>query len=126
MDELRRSELMELYQDPSHKGKLNAPSISLTKSHIFCGDQLNLFLQIKDGVITDAKFDGELCFVSLVSAEILLEELIGQTVAVAREIDQPRLLEILGLNLSTSRITCATLILKALQEALEKYERSNH
>jgi len=126
MDELRRSELMELYQDPSHRGQLTDPSISLDKQHVFCGDSLHLFLRIQDDVIVDAKFDGELCFVSLVSAELLLEELIGQPLTVARQIDQPRLLEILGLNLSTSRIACATLILHALQEALDRYDTNHH
>jgi nitrogen fixation NifU-like protein len=126
MDELRRSELMEIYKDPSHKGKLTDPSIFLDKQHIFCGDQLHLDLDIKNGIIKNAKFDGQMCFVSLVSADLLLEEIIGQTIEQARLIDQKKLLSIIDLNLSTSRIACATLVLKALHEALDGYESNQN
>lgn len=123
MDELRRSELMEIYKDPSHKGKLSDPSISLQKQHIFCGDNLHLFLQIENNIIKQAKFDGEMCFVSLVSADLVLEQIIGQTIEQARSLNQEKLLALIDLNLSTSRIACATLIMKALHEALDNYSQ---
>jgi nitrogen fixation NifU-like protein len=126
MDELYRSELMEIYKDPSFRGQLNNPSISLEKHNPFCGDRLQLFLQIEDGLITDAKFKGDMCFVSLIGAEFLLAEIVGQTIAQAKKIDQARLLELIDLNLSTSRVACATLTLQALHEALAQYERQSH
>lgn len=122
MDDLYRSELMEIYKDPTHRGHLIAPTLALEKSNPFCGDHLHLSLQVQDGVIQAAKFDGELCFVSIIGADFLLEEIIGKTLAQARKIDQKKLLELIDLNLSTSRIACATLALKALQEALIEYE----
>lgn len=123
MDDLYRSELMELYKDPTHKGHLSDPSIALDKENAFCGDHVHLSLQIKNGVIEDAKFDGGMCFVSIIGADFLLEEIIGKTIAEAKKIDQAQLLKIIDLNLTTSRIACATLTLKALQEALTKYEK---
>jgi len=123
MDDLYRSELMEIYKDPTHKGHLANPSIVLEKQNAFCGDHLNLTLKIKNNIIEDAKFDGEMCFVSIIGADFLLEEIIGKTIEEAKKIDQKKLLELIDLNLSTSRIACATLTLKALQEALTKYEK---
>jgi nitrogen fixation protein NifU and related proteins len=123
MDELYRSELMEIYKDPAHRGQLNDPSVDLEKHNPFCGDHLHLQLKIKNNKITDAKFSGEMCFVSIIGAEFLLEEIIGKSIIAARKIDQQKLLKILDLNLSTSRIACATLTLKALQESLEKYDK---
>lgn len=126
MDEIYRSELMEIYKDPVFRGKLENPSISLEKHNQFCGDHLELSLQIEDSLIKDAKFTGEMCFVSLVGADLLLAEIIGKSITQAKKIDQDKLLEIINLNLSTSRIACATLILKALHEALDQYERQAH
>lgn len=125
MDDLYRSELMEIYKDPAHKGQLKSQSLTLEKHNAFCGDHLHLSLKIKNNIIEDAKFDGSLCFVSIIGAEFLLEEIIGQTVKEAKKIDQKKLLELIDLNLSTSRVACATLTLKALQEALNKYEQKN-
>ena len=126
MDDLYRSELMEIYKDPSHQGHLSNPSVILKKQNAFCGDQLNLSLKIKNNIIEDAKFEGSLCFVSIIGAEFLIEEIIGKTIEEAKKIDQKRLLELIDLNLSTSRVACATLILKALSEALDKYEQTEN
>ncbi len=125
MNELYRSELMEIYKDPAHRGHLQPCSVSLDKQNPFCGDRLHLALQIKDGVISDAKFEGELCFVSIIGAEFLLEEVIGKSLAEAKKIDQAQILALLDLNLTTSRIACATLALQALQQALVKYEEAS-
>lgn len=126
MDDIYRSELMEIYKDPNFRGQLDNPSITFEKHNQFCGDHLQLFLQIENDLITDARFEGEMCFVSLVGADLLLAEIIGKTIAQAKKIDQAKLLEIINLNLSTSRIACATLTLKALHEALAQYERQSH
>jgi nitrogen fixation NifU-like protein len=123
MDDLYRSELMEIYKDPSHHGHLNDPSVVLKKQNAFCGDKLHLSLKIKNNIIEDAKFEGSLCFVSIIGAEFLIEEIIGKTIEEAKKIDQKRLLELIDLNLSTSRVACATLTLKALQESLDNYEK---
>ncbi len=124
MDDLYRSELMEIYKDPVHRGHLSDPSIATEKQNTFCGDHLHLTLKIKNHIIEDAKFEGGLCFVSIIGAELLIEEIIGKSIAEVRKIDQKRLLELINLNLSTSRVACATLTLKALHEALDKYEKN--
>ncbi len=126
MNDFYRSELMEIYKNPTHQGCLTKPSVTLEKQNAFCGDHLHLTLQIKDNLIQDAKFDGAMCFVSIIGAELLIEKIIGQNIAEVRKIDQKKLLSLLGLNLSTSRIACATLTLKALQEALDRYEQKSN
>lgn len=126
MDDLYRSELMEIYKDPTHKGHLSDPSISTEKQNAFCGDHLHLTIKIKNNIIKDVKFEGSLCFVSIVGAELLIEEIIGKTIAEVKKIDQKKLLELINLNLSTSRVACATLTLKALHEALNKYEQEKN
>lgn len=125
MDDFYRSELMDIYKDPSHKGHIHNPSVDLNKHNAFCGDKLHLSLKIKNNIIEDAKFEGSMCFVSIMGAEFLLEEIIGKTIDEAKKIDKDKLLQLIDLNLSTSRVNCATLTLNALKEAIASYEKSN-
>ena len=126
MDDFYRSELMEIYKDPTHRGHCNSPSIELKKQNAFCGDEVHLSLIIKNSIIKDAKFEGPMCFVSIAGAELLLAEIIGKTIEEVKKIDQKKMLKLIDLNLSTSRVACATLTLKALHEAIDQYEQTQN
>ena len=119
-----REELMDMYKNPTHKGTITAPSAQVHKKNPMCGDEVTMQLKIENGKITDAKFDGFACFVSIVSSEVLLESIKGLTIEEARKIDKEKLLEMVGLNLTTSRVKCATLALTALNAALDEYEKN--
>lgn len=124
MDELYREELMDLYRHPQHAGTLSQPSVSVDQHNRFCGDHLHLSLTIQNQVITQAKFSGQSCMVSTVASEILLDFIQNKTLAEAKTITKEKLLSLLNLNLTTSRIACATLILDALQHAITEYEQT--
>jgi len=63
-----REELMDIYKNPTHKGTIAAPSAQVRKKNPMCGDEVTMQLKIENGKITDAKFDGFACFVSIVSS----------------------------------------------------------
>ncbi len=121
-DYLYREELMDIYKNSTSKGHLDHPTVEVTEQNPVCGDQLTLQLQIEGNKIVDAKFDGMACAVSVISSSYLLKSLIGKTVTDAKLITKDQLLEMIGLNLTTSRIKCATLILEALHNAISKIE----
>ena len=123
MDDIYREELMEIYKNPIHKGVMDDPSAQIIKENPLCGDVVSLQLKVSDGVIKDAKFDGPACAVSVISSEILVEELIGKSVEEARKFNKEDLLKLINLDLTTSRVKCAILVLDALKGALEIYER---
>lgn len=125
MDNLYKEELMDIYRNPSHKGDISDPTISVSKENSMCGDYLTLSLSIEDNVIKDAKFNGNACAVTVISSELLLEDLIGKTIEDVKNIDKEYLLNLLDMNLTTSRVKCATLILNALKDAIKEYEESN-
>lgn len=123
MDNLYRDDIMEIYKNPMNRGHIDTPSVQVTQTNPFCGDKLTLFLKIVNGVVVDAKFEGEACAVSIISSSFLTENIIGKPVDVAKTLTKTQLLDMIGLNLTTSRVKCATLILEALQEALKTYEK---
>jgi nitrogen fixation NifU-like protein len=129
MDDLYQEELLDIYKNPHNKGKISEPSISVAKKNPICGDDLTLQLKIdKDPSgnekIREAKFDGNACMVSVVSASILTDLLVGKAVSEIKKLTEKDLLKNIKVELTASRKVCATLIFKALTEALETYEKS--
>ena len=101
MDDIYREELMEIYKNPIHKGVMDDPSAQIIKENPLCGDVVSLQLKVSDGVIKDAKFDGPACAVSVISSEILVEELIGKSVEEARKFNKEDLLKLINFPASS-------------------------
>lgn len=114
---------MDIYKNPHNRGKISLPSVSVSKKNPMCGDELTLQLEIKDGVVKEAKFDGSACSVSIISSSILTDYLIGRKLDEVKKLTKEDLLKFINLNLTTSRVACATLIFSALEEGLKSYEK---
>ncbi|MGD0466406.1 MAG: Fe-S cluster assembly sulfur transfer protein SufU [Gammaproteobacteria bacterium] len=103
-----------------------------------CGDQVILFLDIKDDLITQATFQGQGCAISTASASIMTESLIGKTKTQATQlvtdftniIVSPnnnnsnllpdKLIALISVKNYPSRVKCATLAWHTLEAALKK------
>lgn len=78
-------ELKQLYREivnehnlhPSHKRDLADPTLVLNGVNPSCGDDINLQLQVKDGVIEDAAFNGSGCAISQASADMMIDLILG-------------------------------------------------
>ena len=116
---------MEHYKHPQNKNRLASPSVTSVGKNAMCGDFLTLDIEIHNNKIVGIGYDGEACAVSIASASVLSEEILGKDLAEAKEFNKEKLLALLGVNLTTSRIKCATLILEALDSALDSYEKNN-
>ena len=88
MDEhLKRSIMIEHYQNPLNKGlddTLGYKKVNMNSKT--CIDNLDFALKIEDGIIKDIKFDGEACAISTSSASIMTELLKGKKIEEAEEI----------------------------------------
>ena len=103
-----------------------------------CGDQVNVYLNVEDDVITDVGFEGVGCAISKASTSMMTESVKGRTTAEAEEIfsaframvtgkaDGASYVELLGdlevfqgVSQYPARIKCATLSWHALQAALD-------
>lgn len=125
-DDILKEELMDMYRNPSKKGHLKDVSVEVSQKNPMCGDDVHLQLKIEDGKISDAAFDGSACSVSVISSEVLLDNITGKTLEEVKKITKDDLLKMVGLNLTTSRVACATLTLTALEHAIEKYDQEKN
>lgn len=116
MDDLYREVIIEHYKNPGYKGKLDPHDISFEDENPLCGDHLRIDLRVdENNTITEAGFSGHGCAISLASADILLESIIGKSIEAVKNLNKEDLLDLLGIELGPVRLKCALLSLKILK-----------
>jgi nitrogen fixation NifU-like protein len=135
LDTLYRQVIMDHYKNPRNKGVLE-DSLTIDMNNPTCGDRIRLTLQIEDGSIKDAKFDGEGCSISMSSASMMTQAIKGQSVETAlklskifsnmmqgKDYDDDVELEdieaLQGVAKFPARIKCATLAWKAMEKGVQ-------
>lgn len=90
-----------------------------------CGDYMSVSLKVDDkGVITDAVFEALGCAGACISGSSITVLIKGKTLDEARKIDEDTIVEHLG-EFPQNKRECAELAVRALKDALKKYENRN-
>ncbi|WP_249011982.1 Fe-S cluster assembly sulfur transfer protein SufU [Conexibacter sp. DBS9H8] len=117
-DQLYREYILEHYKRPHHHGSLDRADLEAHDLNPLCGDELTFQLAIgDDGRVSDVAFDGHGCAISQASASMLSDELIGKTRQELLALDRELILELLGIDISATRMKCAMLSLKVVKAA---------
>ncbi len=120
--DLYREHILDHYGNPRNKGVLENPDISHERDNPVCGDVVRLDVQMEDGRVSEATFEGQGCVVSMASASMFTEEIQGRTVAELKAMSDQDIFDMLGVALGPSRANCALLPLRVLQEGLAQWE----
>ena len=116
MDDMYREIIVERYKNPQFRGELDPHDISFEDENPLCGDHIRIDLRVDQaGIITEAAFSGHGCAISLASADLLLETVVGKDVEDVKKFSKEQLLELLGIELGPVRLKCALLPLKILK-----------
>lgn len=87
LDNLYREVIMEHYKNPRNKGLLEDESYkSFHIKNPSCGDDITIQTKVKDGKIIDCRHQGHGCSISMASASVLTEIMIGKSVDEATEL----------------------------------------
>lgn len=116
MDDLYREVIIERYKSPHFKGELNPHDVSFEDENPLCGDHIRIDLRVNDEErVVEAAFSGHGCAISQASADLLLESVIGKTMAEVKKLTRDDVLELIGIELGPVRMKCALLSLKVLK-----------
>ena len=135
--ELRRSLILDNYNNPYHRGLINDNDyIKINTNNSSCIDNIDLMIKLEDGRVKDIRFDGEACVIRISSCSVMNKLLIGKTYEEAlniidnyfkmineEEYDPKVLEEALiydEIYKQPSRKKCATLTWNGAKEVLDK------
>lgn len=116
MDDLYREQIIDRYKNPLFRGILDPNDITFEDDNPLCGDHLRIDLRLnQEQIITEALFSGEGCSISLASADLLVESIIGKHLDEVKSLSKEDVLELIGITLGPVRLKCALLSLKVLK-----------
>lgn len=137
LDQLYRQVIMDHYKNPRNKGVLEDESLTINMNNPTCGDRIQLTLKVDDGKVTDARFEGEGCSISMSSASMMTQAIKGKSIEDAIKlskifsdmmlgkdyddnIDLGDIEALQGVAKFPARIKCATLAWKAMEKGLNE------
>ena len=87
LEDLYREVILDHYRSPRNRGELETPPALMAEGfNPLCGDEIQVYLLIEDGVIAEIRIGGQGCSISQSSASMMSAAVLGRTPDGAREI----------------------------------------
>jgi len=112
--------ILQHYKTPRNFGALAGAEMVGEESNPLCGDHIRFQLKLDPThhTVSEVRFDGDGCAISMASASMLTEKVKGQPLESVAHLSRDDVLKMLGIPLSPVRIKCALTGFTALGRAL--------
>lgn len=120
-DILYKEMILDLYRNPLNKKILVDFDRSEKGINPSCGDEIEIFVQFdEEGKVKDIGHQGQGCAISQAAVSLITEETKGKTKDEIRSFDNKKMLDLLGIPISHTRMKCALLGKDTLFKIMEK------
>ena len=113
--------VMDHFRNPRNVGDMENPDGIGHVGNPVCGDIMELYIRVKDNVITEAKFKTFGCGAAIATSSMVTEMVRGKTIAEALEISNKAVAEALD-GLPPVKMHCSVLAEEALRAAIDDYK----
>jgi len=87
LEDLYREIILDHYRNPRNRGELPVPPAHRSEGfNPLCGDEVQVFLDVDDGTVTDVKVTGQGCSISQSSASMMSQAVKGRSLDEARRL----------------------------------------
>jgi len=116
--------LLDHYEHPHHAGALKKPHAHVIQYNPTCVDTIQVDVIVnKEGTLKDMAFSGSGCVLSQASMSILSDMVIGKQASAIQKMTASDIEQLIGMQLTPSRVNCAILGLTALKKATEAIKK---
>jgi nitrogen fixation protein NifU and related proteins len=80
LEDLYREIILDHHRNPRNRGELPPPASHAVGHNPLCGDEIDVYLEVTDGIISDVKVGGQGCSISQSSASMMSQAVKGRPV----------------------------------------------
>jgi len=84
LEDLYREIILDHYRTPRNRGELAPPAVRAEGHNPLCGDEIQVYLDVVDGVVNDIKVGGQGCSISQSSASMMSQAVKGKSITEVR------------------------------------------
>ena len=117
---LYSQKVMDYFTNPRNAGDMENPDGVGQAGNPVCGDIVDLYIKVRENVITDAKFKTFGCGAAIAASSMLTELIQGKTIEEALNVSNEDVVEALD-GLPPAKVHCSVLGEEALKSAIEDY-----
>lgn len=124
--DIYREQILDHYNAPQNWGRIPTATAS---AHVFndsCGDKITIDVVVKetgnanDKIVENISFEAEGCAISIATASLLTEQAKNKRITELKKLGSNDILNLIGVELTPTRLKCALISLEALHKTLEK------
>ncbi|MDZ7587611.1 MAG: iron-sulfur cluster assembly scaffold protein [Patescibacteria group bacterium] len=118
--DIYREEILDHFKNPRNYGEVKQATHKGMDRNASCGDLLEMSAIIEKGKVKIVKFKGEGCAVAMAAASMLTEKIKGMSITEIAKMTEAEIVKMLGINISSARMKCATLGLVLCKKLIAK------
>ena len=121
---LYSEKVMDHFKNPRNMGKMDNPDGVGQVGNAKCGDIMKMYLRVKDGIITDVKFNTFGCGSAIASSSMATEMIKGKPIEEALKLSNKAVVEALD-GLPAHKLHCSVLAEESIKSAIKNYYDRN-